>query len=173
LGYSQDPTVAILCFIVDRKLYIWREVWKLHCEIVNTPALFDELDPAWNSERAKDPNWISLARRTPIIADSARPETISHMRDHGYPLVRAATKGAGSIVDGIEFLKNYEIIIHPDCKHVAKEFENYCFKIDPKTDEITNILEDKKNHTIDSARYALENVRRALPTAAFGTYRGT
>ena len=61
----------------------------------------------------------------------------------------------------MEFLKQYDIVIHPDCKHVADEFEHYSFKIDPKTDEVTNVLEDKKNHTIDSVRYAVENVRRA------------
>jgi hypothetical protein len=36
--------------------------------------------------------------------------------------------------------------------------------IDKKTGEVTTVLEDKKNHTIDSARYALENVRRAVNT---------
>jgi phage terminase large subunit len=162
-GFSIDPTVALLCFIVGRTLYIWREVWALGCEIDRTPALLDQLDPTWAPERVADPAWRSMARRVPIIADSARPETISYMQRAGFRM-QPAIKGPGSIEEGIEFLKSYDIVIHPDCKHVAKEFENYCFKIDPRTDEVTNILEDKKNHTIDSARYALENVRRASVT---------
>lgn len=161
-GFSQDPTVGLICFIVGRTLYFWREVWAIGCEIDRTPALFDKLDPEWTANRrATNPNWQSLGQRVPFISDSARPETISYMQRHGYTRMQAAIKGAGSIEEGIEFLKQYDIVIHPDCTHTAQEFENYSFKIDPHTDEITNILDDKKNHTIDSARYAVENVRRA------------
>jgi len=164
-GFSQDPTVGLICFIVDRTLYIWREVWAIGCEIVDTPALFDKLDPAWTAgRRTREPAWQSLGQRVPFISDSARPETISHMKRHGYPRMQAALKGPGSIEEGVSFLKQYKIVIHPDCKHVAQEFEHYSFKIDPHTDEITNVLEDKKNHMIDSARYAVENVRRARTT---------
>ena len=34
--------------------------------------------------------------------------------------------------------------------------------IDPQTDQITNVLEDKNNHVIDSLRYACEAVRRTI-----------
>lgn len=163
-GFSQDPTVGVLCFIIGRTLYFWREVWAIGCEIDRTPALFDQLDPDYTaSRRAAEPNWRSLGQRTPIIADSARPETISYMNRHGYR-VASALKGPGSIEEGVNFLQSYDIVIHPDCKHVAQEFEHYSYKIDPHTDQITNILEDKKNHTIDAARYAVENVRRAITT---------
>lgn len=163
-GFSVDPTVIVICFIVGRTLYIWREKWAIGCEIDRTPALFDQVDPQWSPERARDPNWRSLARRIAITADSARPETISYMQRNGFPKLRAAIKGAGSVEDGVEFLKSYDIVIHPDCVHVAQEFANYSFKIDPRTNEITSILADADNHTIDSVRYALENVRRANST---------
>lgn len=166
-GFSQDPTVGLICFIVGRTLYFWREVWAIGCEIDRTPALFDQLDPNWSADRRKrEPNWQSLGQRVPFISDSARPETISYMQRHGYTRMQGALKGAGSIEEGVEFLKQYDIVIHPDCKHVAQEFENYSFKIDPHTDEITNVLDDKKNHTIDSARYAVENVRRAVTASS-------
>lgn len=164
-GFSQDPTVGLICFIVGRTLYFWREVWQIGCEIDRTPALFDRLDPEWSpGRRAHEPSWQSLAQRVPFISDSARPETISYMQRHGYPRMQAAIKGPGSIEEGVEFLKQYDIVIHPDCMHVAQEFEHYSFKIDPHTELVTNVLEDKKNHTIDSARYAVENVRRATVT---------
>jgi phage terminase large subunit len=86
------------------------------------------------------------------------------MKRNGYPRMQAALKGPGSVEEGVSFLKQYNIVIHPGCKHVAQEFEHYSFKIDPHTGEITNVLEDKKNHMIDSARYAVENVRRARET---------
>lgn len=171
-GFSVDPTVGTLCFIVGRTLYIWREVWALGCEIDRTPALFDKLDPDWEAKH-HDPNWQSLARRIPIIADSARPETISYMQKHGYPQMRKATKGPGSVEDGIEFLKNYDIVIHPDCIHTIDEYKLYSYKIDKKTQKVTTDLEDKNNHCIDADRYAVENVRRHPPTVIVGTYRGT
>lgn len=166
-GFSQDPTVGLICFIVGRKLYFWREVWQIGCEIDRTPSLFDQLDPEYTPlRRQQEPNWQSLGQRVPFISDSARPETISYMRRHGFSRMQGALKGAGSIEEGVTFLKQYDIVIHPDCKHVAQEFEHYSYKIDPHTDEITNVLEDKKNHTIDAARYAVENVRRAVSSSS-------
>ena len=160
-GFSRDPTVMVRCFIVGRTLFVDREVWALGCDIDRTPALFDKIDPTWTPEKARDPNWQSIASRLPSTADSARPETISYMQRSGFSRMKAAIKGAGSIEDGIEFLKSYDIVVHPDCRHVADELSRYSFVVDPHTDEVTSALEDKKNHTIDSLRYALETVRRA------------
>jgi phage terminase large subunit len=164
-GFSVDPTVGLICFIVDRTLYIWREVYQVGCEIDRTPALFDRLDPEWKAKHS-DPNWQSMVRRIEFIADSARPETISYMKKHGYPNMRSAIKGAGSVEDGIEFLKSYDIVIHADnCPHTTREFRNFAYVIDKKTEQITTKLPDADNHTIDSARYAVENVRRAVSAA--------
>lgn len=160
-GFSVDPTVLLVCFIVGRTLYIWREVYAVGCEIDRTPALFDRIDPEWTAARAADPNWKSLARRWPIVADSARPETISYLRNHGFPQITSAIKGAGSVEDGVEFLKSYDIVVHPDCVHAHTEFKLFSYKTDKKTGKITTDLDTKDNHTIDSARYALENVRRS------------
>jgi phage terminase large subunit len=71
-----------------------------------------------------------------------------------------AVKGTGSVEDGIEFLKGYDIIVHPRCKHVADELLHYSYKTDPLTGKVLPILADKKNHTIDALRYACEAVRR-------------
>lgn len=150
-GFSVDPTVLIRCFIVGRTLYIDREVYTVGCEIDRTPALFDK---------------IPGARKHAITADSARPETISYMQRNGFPRMRAAIKGPGSVEDGVEFLKSYDIVIHPDhCPHACDEFRLYSYEVDKKTGEVTVKLSEVKNHTIDSARYAVENVRRATTTS--------
>lgn len=164
-GFSQDPTVGVVSWIEGRTLYIWREVWQIGCEIDRTPALFDKLDPDWTPARAQDPDWRSLAKRIQFTGDSARPETISYMNRHGFN-VQPAIKGAGSVEEGVEFLRSYDIVIHPECKHTIDEFEHYSYKIDPHTGEITNVLEDKKNHGIDSCRYSTEGVRRARTSSS-------
>ena len=95
-------------------------------------------------------------------ADSARPETISYMQRHGYPKLVPATKGAGSVEDGIEFLKSYDIVVHPRCKHLVDELTLYSYKTDPLTGEVLPVLADKKNHVIDALRYAVETLRSAV-----------
>jgi phage terminase large subunit len=83
------------------------------------------------------------------------------MERHGYPKIMKAAKGKGSVEDGIEFLKMFDIVVHPRCIHTIRELENYSFKVDPLTDEVTPILADKDNHVIDSLRYACEAARKA------------
>lgn len=148
-GFSVDPSVLIGCFVLGRKLYVAYEAYAVGCEIEDTPALFDTADP----------DRPGLARDWSSVADSARPETISYMKRHGYGLMQPARKGPGSLHDGIQFLKNYDIIVHPRCVHTADELTFYSYKVDKKTQKVSNILEDKKNHVIDALRYAVEAIR--------------
>ncbi len=84
------------------------------------------------------------------------------MRKNGFPKIMAAVKGAGSVEDGIEFLKTYNIIVHPRCKHTIDELVNYKYKVDRATDKVLPVLEDKNNHVIDALRYACEGERRLI-----------
>jgi len=145
-GFASDPTVLIRCWIEGRTLYIDYEAYMVNCEILNIPDLFMT---------------IPEAEKYPIIADSARPETISHVKKHGFPRIMAAVKGPKSIEDGIEWLKSYEIIVHPRCKHTIDELSLYSYKVDKITEQVLPELEDKNNHVIDALRYAVEGLRRA------------
>ena len=146
-GFSVDPTVLVRCHIIGRTLYIEYEAYMIGCEIVNTPELFLQ---------------VPEAEKWPIVADSARPETISHMRKNGFPKIMGAVKGPRSLEEGIEFLKNYDIVVHPRCLHTIDELTLYSYKTDPLTGKILPVLEDKKNHVIDALRYACEGVRRTI-----------
>ena len=152
-GFAVDPTVLVRCWSWGRTLYVDREVYSVGCEIDRTPALFDRM----NDAATKD------IRAWPIIADSARPETVSYMRRHGFPKIESARKGPGSVEDGVEFLKNHDIVVHPDCRHTTDELTLYSYKIDKRTNEVLPELEDKKNHVIDALRYAVEKLRRNPP----------
>ena len=145
-GFSQDPLAFVRCFIVDRKLYICEEIYGVGIDIDFIPGRFQE---------------IHESEKYPITADSARPDTINYVKRHGFPLIRKSIKGKGSIEDGISFLRGFEkIIIHPKCKHVIDEFRLYQYQVDPKTEAISNKLEDKNNHCIDALRYAVEELMR-------------
>ena len=83
------------------------------------------------------------------------------MRKNGFPKIMPAVKGKGSIEDGIEWLKSFDVIVHPRCIHTIEELTMFSYKVDPLTGMVLSILEDKKNHVIDALRYACENARRA------------
>ena len=143
-GFSIDPTVLVQCFIEGKKLYIPHEAYMVGCELDTIPNLFDT---------------VPDARVWPITADSSRPETIAHLRKKGFPKIFPAIKGARSVEEGIEFMRSFEIIVHPRCVNTIKELNNYSYKIDPQTEQVIPVLEDKNNHVIDSLRYALEGAR--------------
>lgn len=144
-GFSVDPTVLVRCWIDGRTLYVDQEAYRVGCEIDQTPAMFQAIDGS---------------RKWPIRADSARPETISYMNRNGFRIV-PAIKGAGSVEDGIEFLRSYDVVVHPRCRHTSDELTKYSYKVDPHTNEVLPVLADKDNHVIDALRYAVEELRRA------------
>jgi len=147
-GFSVDPTALVRCFIKDRTIYIDREAWGVGIDLDETPALFDT---------------IETARKWPIKADNARPETISFMRRRGFN-ISAAKKWQGSIEDGIEFLKSYDIVIHPRCRHTIDEFNHYSYKVDKQTGEVLPIVVDSFNHILDGLRYSLVDLMRGRGT---------
>lgn len=145
-GFSVDPSVLVRCSLEGNRLYVDYEAYMIGCEIVNLPDLFDR---------------VPESRKWFIRADSARPETISHLQKNGYPKIQPAQKGKGSIEEGIAFLQSFDIVVHPRCVHLIDELNSYSYKRDALTDEVLPIIEDKNNHVIDSLRYACEGIRKA------------
>jgi len=146
-GFSIDPSVAVRLWIDGTRIYIDHEAHGFGVEIVNLPKLFLSIPDA-------EKYWMT--------ADSSRPETISHLRKNGFPRIAPAIKGARSLEEGVEWLKSYEIIVHPRCRMVIDEFTHYSYKVDPLTGQVLGVLEDKDNHAIDAVRYATEGARRAM-----------
>jgi phage terminase large subunit len=157
-GFARDPTVLVRCFLAGRTLFVDHEAYRVGCEIDRTPALFDT---------------VPEARRWPIVADGARPETINYLQRHGFPRLRSAQKGAGSVKEGVEFLKSCDILVHPRCRHLIDELALYSWRTDPKTGEIQPELEDRENHAIDALRYALEGHRAGSTYDASMRWVGT
>lgn len=143
-GFANDPTALIRCSIDENRLYIDYEAVMVGCEIVNTPDLFRRIP--------ESDKWF-------ITADSSRPETISHMMHNGFPKINGSVKGKGSVEDGVEFLKSFDIVVHPRCTETIRELTTYSYKTDPLTDRILPVLEDKNNHIMDALRYACEGIR--------------
>ncbi|EMA4784414.1 PBSX family phage terminase large subunit [Providencia rettgeri] len=140
-GFAKDPNTLIRMFILDDCLYIEREAYGVGVELDHMPEFYDE---------------IPEARKWPIKADSARPETISYLKRQGFN-ISAAKKWQGSVEDGITYLRGFkQIIIHPKCKETAKEARLYSYKTDRITGEVLPVILDANNHCWDAVRYGLD-----------------
>lgn len=146
-GFSQSPTAVIRCFIKNIEgfdhLFIDYEAGGVGVELDDTGGLIDSVPEAKDNE---------------IRADSARPESISHMNNLGYNLI-SVYKWPGSVEDGIEHIKHYKMVhVHTRCLETAAEFLQYSYKVDKLSGNILTGIIDKYNHYIDSIRYALQPV---------------
>jgi phage terminase large subunit len=152
-GFSQDPSVLVRCWIHEATLFIEFEAYGVGVDIDKLPALFDTV-----------PN----ARNATIRADSARPETISYLCNHGYPNMVSVNKWSGSVEDGIAHMRSYvRIVLHPRCVHAAQEFRLYSYKIDRLSGDVLTDIVDKNNHCIDACRYALQPLIKPGGASAF------
>lgn len=146
-GFSVDPSTLIRCWVSGRVLYVEHEAYGVGVDLDDTPALFDA---------------VPGGRKHTVRADNSRPETIAHMRRHGYPNILGCKKGPGSVEDGVEHLRSYErIVIHPRCVHAAEEARLWSYKTDKLSGDVLPVLLDKHNHCWDAVRYALEPIIQA------------
>lgn len=140
-GFATDPSTLIRFFILGRKLYISHEAYGVGIELDHMPEFYDG---------------VPGAREWPIMADCARPETISYIRRQGFN-IEAAEKWAGCVEDGIAHIRGFEqIVIHERCKHMIDEANLYSYKVDAKTNQVLPVVVDKHNHCWDAVRYGLD-----------------
>jgi phage terminase large subunit len=154
-GFAQDPTAAIECYIHDERLYIRREAGRVGLELDDTAPFVLGRMP--------------LMSQHAVRADSARPESISYLQRHGLPAITGVKKWAGSVEDGVAFIKSLDhVIIHSDCPETAREFRLYSYKQDRLSGDIMPKIVDANNHYIDALRYALQPMIGGHGEAIFG-----
>lgn len=141
-GYTNDPTALIASFFVEseKRIYVFKE-WG------DTGYLNDEI--------AANIKELGFAKSV-IMADSAEEKSIEEIKRAGIPKIKPCVKGKGSILQGIQKLQQYEIIVHPDCVRVQTELQNYAWKKDKFTNEYINEPIDAFNHWLDALRYSLQ-----------------
>lgn len=157
-GFSNDPSTLVKCFIdtSTNTLYISEEAYAIGVEINEMPTFYGGGVGAVSKRTFQG---VSGSTKGSIRADSARPETISYLQNHGYGNVIGAKKGAGSVEDGVAFLRGFaRIVIHTRCKHAQEEARLWSYKVDKLSGEPTTELVDANNHIWDAVRYALEPV---------------
>lgn len=140
-GYVNDPTAFVVGFInlKDKKIYIYDEFYQ--------KAMTNE----HIAKKIKDMGYA----KEKIIADSAEPKSNDRLRTLGLTRVQGAKKGKDSIMNGISFLQEFEILIHPRCVNTLTEISNYQWDKDKFNNQLNKPI-DEFNHILDGLRYATE-----------------
>ena len=92
-----------------------------------------------------------------IRADSAEKKSNQELRNLDIPRVIDVMKGPGSVMQGIQYILQYEIIVDERCVKTIEELENYTWKKDRATSEYINEPADSYNHCLDAMRYAIQD----------------
>jgi len=154
-GFSLDPTAATKCWVYDGRLWVEYEAGRTKLELDDTTEFITK----------KIPDFHKYVCR----ADSARPESISYLVNHGMPRVIGVDKWKGSVEDGVQHMRSYkEIVVHPRCEETRKEMRMYSYKVDRLTGDVLPDIVDKHNHYIDSIRYGISPLiqQKRKPAAA-------
>lgn len=144
-GYTNDPT-ALFCGLVDTKLkeiYVFDELYK---KSLTNFKIYEEILKLGYTKEV-------------IVADSAEPKSIEELRELGIQRIRAAKKGKDSLNNGIQFIQDFKIIIHPKCKNFLNEICNYTWCKDSRGKPINTPIDDF-NHLLDAMRYAIQSINR-------------
>lgn len=139
-GYTNDPS-ALFASMVDlenHKIYVFDEFYK---KGLSNNKIYNEIV---NMGYAKEH----------IIADSSEPKSNDELKSYGLH-VKGAKKGKDSVNNGIQWIQNFEIIVHPRCVNFITEISNYTWAKD-KFGNQTNTPIDDFNHLMDAMRYGLE-----------------
>lgn len=142
-GYTNDPS-ALFCGLVDQKnktIYVFDEMYQTG--LVNSAIYRNILNMGYAKEK--------------ITADSAEPKSITELRDLGLSHIHGARKGKDSINNGIQYIQNYHLVIHPKCVNFLTEISNYTWDTD-KFGKKLNVPIDDFNHLMDAMRYGMEDL---------------
>jgi phage terminase large subunit len=139
-GYTNDPSAAFIGFVdlTNKKIYVWDELYE---KGLSNKRIFDTIQ---SMGYGKDH----------FTADSAEPKSIDELKSYGMR-VRGATKGKDSINNGIQWIQDFEIIVHPRCVNFLTEISNYSWDKDKFGNKLNAPIDDF-NHLMDAMRYGME-----------------
>ena len=139
-GYTNDPTAFFIGFLdlEGKKLYVWDELYEKGLS---------------NKKIAERITEMGYAKER-ITGDSAEPKSIDELKTLGLR-IQGAKKGKDSILNGIQWIQDLEIIIHPRCVNFLTEISNYTWDKDKFNNKLNKPIDDF-NHLMDAMRYSLE-----------------
>ena len=142
---------AIIDSLYDREnktIYVFNEFYKSGCQLSELATKIKEM----NLQKCK------------IRVDAAEPRSIQYFKNEGINAT-PCSKGNDSVKAGLMFLQDNKIIVHPKCKSLITELENFSYIKSKITGEWTDDTTHEFSHAIDALRYAYSDIYAAPRTA--------
>ena len=139
-GFSSDPAAMAVTHYdkAHKRIYVYDELYQTG---MTNDVLADEVK--------------KLANRDYVTCDSAEPKSIAELNQFGVNAM-GAKKGKDSVVFGIQWLQQQEIIVDKRCINMRNELQQYKWKEDA-SGRALRVPVDRNNHLIDGLRYAYED----------------
>jgi phage terminase large subunit len=131
-GYNTDPTTLCKVAIDKKNMVIYLDEI-LYKPGLTTPQIYSMINGEVTNKL--------------IVADNAEGRLIDELKKTGIN-IKACTKGAGSVAEGVKLLQDYKLVITKTSTNLAKELNNYIWH-----DKRSNTPIDFYNHLIDAIRY--------------------
>ena len=142
-GYTNDPTafIASLIDLDSNEIFIFDEHYQKAMS---------------NKDITNMIKYKGYSKET-IVGDSSEPKSIDDIKRNGIYRIKGAKKGKDSILNGIQYIQDFKIYVHPKCENTLIELSNYVW--DTKNGNVINKPIDDYNHLMDALRYSLEDIR--------------
>lgn len=143
-GYTNDPSAAFIGFVdlKGTKIYVWDEMYE---KGLSNKKIYNKL--------------VSMGYgKDKFTADSAEPKSNDELKDYGLK-IKGAEKGKDSVNNGIQWIQDFQIIVHPRCVNFITEISNYTWAKDKFGNKLNEPIGDF-NHLMDAMRYGLEKYIR-------------
>lgn len=138
-----DPS-AIIDSLYDEKnkiIYVFNEFYKTGCQLSELASAITDMK----------------LDKTKIYVDSAEPRTIAYFKSQGIK-AEGCLKGKDSVKNGIMFLQDHLIIVHPKCQNMIISLENFSYVKSKMTGEWTEELDHTYSHAVDALRYGYSDI---------------
>lgn len=139
-GYTNDPTTGVKVWRIANKVYIE--------ELFYQSGNIHPNNIKQHFERA------GFTKDIPVYCDND-PDMGNQLRHEGGANWIPARKGQGSVLAGIEKLKEYEVFYRASSVNLSDELTKYMWIKDKETGKSTNTPCAGFDHCIDACRYAV------------------
>ena len=137
-GYSNDPTGIVEVRRKNDKLYVHELLYK---KGLTNQDIYNEIKNLGLEEEL-------------FICDSAEPKSLEDMKRLGL-YCKASIKGSGSVMNGIQIIKEYDVFASKQSKNLLQEYQYYIWESNKDGQTINKIKQNGMDHLMDAFRYAV------------------
>ena len=142
LGFIDKTALIESLYDKENKIiYVFNEFYKSGCQLSEVVSAIRDMN----------------LKKTKIYVDAAEPRSIQYFKQEGVNAV-PCIKGKDSVKNGIMFLQDNLIVVHPKCQNFITELENFSYIKSKQTGEWTEDTTHEWSHAIDACRYAYSDI---------------